>query len=257
MSGLTASQSAFAGVRRPLTRGVVARASGARCAAPTSAGFFDNFGKSSDAKKDAEFKKQQARPCVSAFDAIALGACATCAHASAHARTNRRLAQLRAALPLSTAPFAGVDMPARAGLTPWHRPQEILAARRSGKNLNGVAQRRKEVANYMKLSKEEQRKFRAARAGKEEPVVRTRRLRALRCACFSADAARCASAVRGGPAVVRHKCVAATPAEAHTHADARSLCSHHPAGALRRSQNGQRRALGPQGQVRHREMHGD
>ena len=38
-----------------------ARARGPRRAAcTTSAGLFDNFGKSSDAKRDAEFRKQQA-----------------------------------------------------------------------------------------------------------------------------------------------------------------------------------------------------
>ena len=38
-----------------------ARARGPRRAASTtSAGLFDNFGKSSDAKRDAEFRKQQA-----------------------------------------------------------------------------------------------------------------------------------------------------------------------------------------------------
>ena len=55
------------------------------------------------------------------------------------------------------------------------RTQEILAARRSGKSMSGVEKRRKEVASYMKLSKEEQRKFREARnGGKEEPIVRRR-----------------------------------------------------------------------------------
>ena len=39
-----------------------ARARGPRRAAcTTTAGLFDNFGKSSDAKRDAEFRKQQAR----------------------------------------------------------------------------------------------------------------------------------------------------------------------------------------------------
>ena len=47
------------------------------------------------------------------------------------------------------------------------RPQEILAARRSGKSLNGVDERRKEVAKYMKLSKDEQRKFREKRSPAE------------------------------------------------------------------------------------------
>jgi hypothetical protein len=32
-----------------------------RAAAPVRAGLFDNFGKSSDEKRDAEFRKQQAR----------------------------------------------------------------------------------------------------------------------------------------------------------------------------------------------------
>ena len=45
--------------------------------------------------------------------------------------------------------------------------QEILQARRSGKSLNGVDERRKEVAKYMKLSKDEQRKFREKRSPAE------------------------------------------------------------------------------------------
>ena len=53
------------------------------------------------------------------------------------------------------------------------RAQEILKARRSGKALSGVNERRKEVAKYMKLSKDEQRKFREQRSP-AEPVVRRR-----------------------------------------------------------------------------------
>jgi hypothetical protein len=52
------------------------------------------------------------------------------------------------------------------------RSQEILAARRSGKPLmSSVEKRRKEVGAYMKLSKDEQRKFREKRAP-PEPIVR-------------------------------------------------------------------------------------
>ncbi len=48
--------------------------------------------------------------------------------------------------------------------------QEILAARRSGKSLDGVNKRRREVANYMKLSKEEQRKFRESKPDNQGPI---------------------------------------------------------------------------------------
>ena len=68
---------------------------------------------------------------------------------------------------LHSAP-AVADADARCGHT-----QEILKARRSGKSLSGVDERRKEVAKYMKLSKEEQRKFREKRSP-AEPIVRSR-----------------------------------------------------------------------------------
>jgi hypothetical protein len=59
MAGMLAAQSAFAGEAGAL-RLRQRRASAAPRVAAV-AGFFDNFGKSSNEKKDAEFKKQQAR----------------------------------------------------------------------------------------------------------------------------------------------------------------------------------------------------
>jgi hypothetical protein len=59
MAALAAPQSGSALCGARVVCGVRSRVA-RRAAAPARAGFFDNFGKSSDEKRDAEFRKQQA-----------------------------------------------------------------------------------------------------------------------------------------------------------------------------------------------------
>jgi hypothetical protein len=65
-----------------------------------------------------------------------------------------------------------VDTAGKTYLTrsPSAASQEVLAQRRSGKSNGEVEKRRKEVAQYMKMSKEEQRKVRAARPDNQGPT---------------------------------------------------------------------------------------
>jgi hypothetical protein len=50
--------------------------------------------------------------------------------------------------------------------------QEVLAARRSGRKSQEVETRRREVARYMKMSKDEQRKFREANPENQETIYK-------------------------------------------------------------------------------------
>jgi hypothetical protein len=138
-----------------------------RPAAPARAGFFDNFGKSSAEKRDAEFRKQQASARGRAAGVRDIGR--GLRKSGATRATSRRAARpLRSARRSPTLVLLRSAADARCG-----HAQEILKARRSGKSLSGVDERRKEVAKYMKLSKDEQRKFREKRSP-AEPIVRSR-----------------------------------------------------------------------------------